>query len=159
MIHPCPCPAPSANALGRAHVEGFSLIELLCALAVIAVLAFIAVPSYQHHVSAARRAEARVAMAHLQHAQERWRAERPRYASMAELGLPARSGGEHYDIAVLATSNSGYTAIASARGTQARDEGCRHLQVTVQGGQPAWASGPTPAMGNDSSANRRCWQG
>lgn len=150
---------PAAPCRRREALAGFTLVEMLCALVVIGVLAAIALPSYQHHITAARRAEARAALAQVQLAQERWRAEQARYATLGELALPALTGEGHYELTVHVPSTRGYAASATALGAQAADGACRHLRLTVEAGQARRASGPTEAAGNDAAANRRCWQG
>jgi len=55
----------------RAGPAGFSLVELLVALVIMAVLASQAMPAYQQHVIRTKRAEARAALLQLMLQQER----------------------------------------------------------------------------------------
>lgn len=52
----------------RSH--GFSLLEVLITLAIVGLLLSVAVPSYQHHLHNARRAQAQATLMHLVSATE-----------------------------------------------------------------------------------------
>ncbi len=137
--------------------RGFTLIEIVTVLGVAGVLSSIAWPSFQGSLQKARRAEAMLAMAQLQIAQERWYANRGRYGSLDELRLPARTSAGHYQLVVSEADAQGYVAIALASGAQAGDAACRQLRLTVAGGTTTHASGPDASVANDAAANRRCW--
>lgn len=49
---------------GRAASNGFSLIELLKAVTILAILAAIALPNYQHYIQRSHRSQARAALLH-----------------------------------------------------------------------------------------------
>jgi type IV pilus assembly protein PilE len=76
-------PAPGANAAGglphRGH-RGFTLTELLVAMAIAVILAAIAYPSYVSTMRKAKRAEARSALMQLMQEQERYFSQNNRYA-------------------------------------------------------------------------------
>ncbi|MCE2569918.1 type IV pilin protein [Motilimonas eburnea] len=102
---------------------GFTLIEVLIAIAIIAILAGIGYPSYQDHVKKTRRADAQ---AHLMKAaleQESWRITNSTYAAdFASLGLDASNS--YYDFTVESNDANNYTLKASAKTgtTQASDK-------------------------------------
>lgn len=75
--------------------RGFTLVELTCVLAVVAVLASLALPSYQSIVRKSRRTEAQAALLELALRQERWRSDHPSYAE-----APADIGATGTDDAV-----------------------------------------------------------
>ena len=143
--------------------RGFTLIEMLISVAVLAIVATLAWPSYQGYVHRARRADAHAALARLQMAQERRRSQQPAYtATLGDggLGLSASSADGHYALATSITDDTASTAYrvsASASGAQAADTACRHLAIDVERGSLQMRSGPSTAMANDSTANRRCW--
>lgn len=63
----------------RQTVAGFTLIELMVVVAVVAILAAVAYPSYQDSVLKGRRAEARAALADFLQQQERYLTQRNTY--------------------------------------------------------------------------------
>ena len=63
--------------------RGFTLIELMITVAVVAILAAIALPSYQEQVRKSRRSEAISTLGELQLRQERWRANNPSYGTQS----------------------------------------------------------------------------
>lgn len=141
----------------RRGSRGFTLIEIVTVLGVASVLSSLAWPSFQGSLQKARRAEAMLAMAQLQIAQERWYANRGRYGSLEELRLPARTSAGHYQIAISEADAQGYVAVAMASGAQAADAACRQMRLTVTGGATTHASGTDASASNDAAANRRCW--
>jgi type IV pilus assembly protein PilE len=54
--------------------QGFTLVELMIAVAIIGILAAVVYPSYQSHIRKSRRADAKVALAELALIQEDFRA-------------------------------------------------------------------------------------
>ena len=129
-------PTPS-----RRPAAGFTLIELMIAVVVVAVLAASALPSFQSSVRKARRSDAMDAAVGVQHAQERYRSNNTAYAAtLSAMGLSATSTNNHYGAALSAVSAGGYTLrLTAASGTsQASDTGCTALTVVVTNGSPLY---------------------
>jgi len=82
----------------RGGERGFSLVELLAALAIVAVLAAVALPAYRRHAYRARRVEGKELLLRIAHAQERHYATYNRYGDLADLGFvePAWSEQRFY---------------------------------------------------------------
>lgn len=139
------------------RVAGFTLVELMCVVAIACLLAAIAYPSYQALVLRSRRFDAQAALLQLQGYEERYRAANAQYGSLVDLGAPAASPSGFYRLAVTAASSAGYELLASAQDLQQTDAACRHFKLAVSGENVLYASGPDPSTTNSAGDNRRCW--
>jgi type IV pilus assembly protein PilE len=120
--------------------QGFTLIEVMIVVIIVAILGSIAYPAYTHHVRKAKRADGMTALLQVQLAQEKWRANNPQYtSSLSDLGLSATSADGHYAIRIDPDTVSAvsYTVTASGTGTQANDTGCTQLTLAVRAGGEA----------------------
>lgn len=152
-------------------MRGFTLIELVIAVAVLGLLLTLAYPSYLDQMRKSRRADAFNALQTVQQAQERWRANRPAFASGAQLtaavnpanpvdaglGLASTSASGYYDIAISAADATGYEVVATARSdsSQAADGACTRLVVRMRNGNIGYGSGASGAIDWNDAA--RCW--
>lgn len=135
--------------------SGFTLIELMITVAIVAILAAVAYPSLMNQIRKSRRSDAVQALAALQQAQERWRTQNSLYAGNAVistawpngLGMSVRTAGGYYDIAIATNpAPTGLTYTASATGvtgtSQASDAvgatSCRTLTITVTNGNAVY---------------------
>lgn len=128
--------------------RGFTLIELAITLGAVALVAGIALPSFQGRLAAARRADATLALERIQIAQEQHRALHGLYASdLAALGSGTSSGEGLYQVSLERGHGDAYVAVARARsdGPQAADTTCGEITIRVEQGFATL--GPTP----------RCW--
>lgn len=121
--------------------RGFTLIELMIVIAIIAILAAIALPSYQDSVTRARRADAKDALLAVRLAQEKWRANNTTYTNdMTDLGYPGAnnqsSSDGHYQVTVTGANGTTYTATATPQGAQAtNDADCANFVITADNTQ------------------------
>ena len=141
----------------RAAWRGFTLIELMIAIAVIGVLAGAALPSFEAQLHKARRIDALVALVQTQAAQERHRSNGGSYGTLAAIGAAPSSPAGHYALQTAASDADGYEVLATATGSQARDAACRHLKLSVSGANLVYRSGADASVANDHGANRKCW--
>jgi type IV pilus assembly protein PilE len=148
----------------QVKARGFSLIELLIAMVIVAILASIAIPSYQTYVLRSHRTDAKSALLDMASLEERFFSTNNSYSQTpSDLGytgavpFPVGLNG-YYQITTLtavaavppAGGNNGtpasYTITASAIGTQTQDAQCLTFTITSAGLQTA-----TPNPNGD------CW--
>jgi type IV pilus assembly protein PilE len=157
----------------RLPKRGLTLVELMVAIAIAAVLAAVAVPAYLDSMRRARRADAITALQQAMLLQERYRANSPQYGThllvsgtaLTGVGADDAAGAATaydlasgtYAISLSGVSATGYALQAQAKGSQAADSPCQVLQLRIDGGQVIQASGRTSAVDNDAAANRACW--
>lgn len=115
---------------GRRKGTGFTLIELMIVVAVVAVLSAIAYPAYTDSVRKSRRAQAKADLVEYQAMAERWRTVNNSYATFTlptnqsprEVGSPA-----HYRLQLVSDVNT-FTISATAQNDQTRDR-CGNLSI------------------------------
>lgn len=136
-------------------MRGFSLIELMIAIATMAILASVAYPSYGKYVARSKRSAAQGFMMEVTAAEQRYLLDARQYTQTLGSGglglsVPATISGGVYDITLTATATTfTVTATPSAGSSQARnDTECGTLSIDEQGTQSASGSGGVTA----------CWQ-
>lgn len=122
------------------RTRGFTLIELLVTIAVVAILAAIAIPSYQDQVRKGRRAEAKSELGRLQMAMERWRADNPSFTNCSPTPCgngtyPSAATLDYYTVTITSTTTTGYTLTATPKGAQSGDV-CGNFVITYSNGTP-----------------------
>jgi type IV pilus assembly protein PilE len=132
--------------------RGFTLIEVMIVVAIIAILVAIVMPAYSDYVTRAKRADGKSALLAFQLAQEKYRANNPTYAAAASLGLPANSEEAHYTINVSgAVSATTYSLIAQPNASQ-NDPVCETLTIDQSSNKSAVNGSVSPA-----DAQATCW--
>jgi type IV pilus assembly protein PilE len=144
---------------------GFTLIELMIAVAIIGILAGIAYPSYQDSVRKSRRADAQGALLGFANAMERRFTETNSYkgaggtnATPLDTGAPhiysqtspVGGGTAYYNLTINAADVSTYTLYAARTGAQSSDK-CGTLTLTQTGAR---------GIGTDADAGitaADCW--
>ena len=125
----------SRGGMIRSAGAGFTLIELMIVVAVVAILAAIAVPSYQEQVRKSRRAQAKADIVEYVQMAERFFTVNNTYVGFA---LPAtvspREAGAtaRYNLAASTQTATQFVLTATATGPQASDR-CGDLSVSNTG--------------------------
>ncbi|WP_022976110.1 type IV pilin protein [Nevskia ramosa] len=133
----------------RRRQRGFTLIELMVVVTVIALLAMIALPSYQNSVRKSRRTDARIALIELAQTLERCQTQFGRYDDSACVIVSPQDSADHrYSVTVVRDASS-YTLSATAQGVQADDLICRSFSLN----QLAERS----AVDSSGAATSACW--
>lgn len=119
---------------GGKRAAGFTLIEIMIVVVIVAILAAVAVPTYSRYVFRSRRGDAQALLMRLADAQERWYAVHNQYASLDELGYddPAISEHQFYSVTIPVHDDSSFTATAAPQGVQENDQ-CGSLSISSTG--------------------------
>ena len=141
--------------------RGFTLIELMIAVVVVAILAAVAFPSFMDSIRKGRRSEAFSALSSIQQAQERWRANNAAYTAdlaASALNIPATTAGGYYTLTVGNVSATGYRAVATAVAgkSQVKDGNCAKLGVEMNGGNVTYAANTVAGALAYANTNP-CW--
>jgi type IV pilus assembly protein PilE len=148
----------------RRPAAGFTLIELMIAVAIVGILVSVAYPAYTQSVLKSHRAEAKAALLDLAAREERYFSTTNTYTDTGSLlgygtgitvttaaPLAVMTGSSSYynlsvSVPAAATSPS-FTATATATGSQVGDAKCKNFSLTQSGIQSV--------SGTDTPGN--CW--
>jgi type IV pilus assembly protein PilE len=146
------------------RIFGFTLIELMIVVAVIATLAIIALPMFTEQLRKGKRSEAIQAISDIQLRQERYRADNPTYGNTtaATSALGNLFGGvaavasynsllNNYSVSVANTNtDTFYVITATRKGSMAADPKCGNFTMTYLNG--------TSTKGVSSGDADYCWR-
>ncbi len=126
--------------MNSARSYGFTLIELVISLAIVAILAAIAFPAYQDHVRKARRADAKAALVELAQWMERNYTEALRYDQDSNGGaialpfteVPREGSNKYYDLTLSNLTATTFNLNAAPKSAQVHDK-CKTLTLTHTG--------------------------
>ena len=120
------------------HMRGFSLIELMIAVAIVAILVSIAYPAYDDSVRKSRRGQAKADMVELAQRAERWHSINNTYVGFwasvpaSQKVSPSTGGTAAYNLTEEEAANT-FTITATPQGGQTKDTRCGTLTVNQAG--------------------------
>jgi type IV pilus assembly protein PilE len=144
--------------MAQARAAGFTLIEILIALVIVAITTLLAASTYRKQLQRGHRAQAAQSLLLAAAEQEKFHLAKGTYVSRLDAsagddppGLPvaSRTPGGHYTIAVTLATAAEFRVVATASGSQS-DPACHTMSIDESGRRQA-----TGAGGADSAA--RCW--
>lgn len=136
---------------------GFTLIELMIAVAIVGILTAVALPAYQKQILKSHRTDAKTALLDLASREERYMSTNQVYASSGTVlgfsndfpvSVPSGSAATYTLSVSLSNSNGSYTLTATPTGNQAQDS-CGSYTLTSLGVQGV-------SGGSQSAAD--CWK-
>lgn len=152
---------------GRRRSAGFTLIEIMIAVVIVAILTAVALPQYSSYIMKSRRADAKTALLDLAARQERFfalnnaytnDAGRLGYGANATFPVNVRTGSStFYTLAVptvtagTATALPTYAATATPAGVQQRDTTCYTFRLDSGGARSNLAADAAVITGTG------CW--
>ena len=141
----------------RKAPRGFTLIEVMIVVAMVAILAAIAIPSYQNYIRKTRRTDAKNALLDLATREEKFYSINNKYSTTAsDLGYSAfpyavnSTGNSYYNLSVgfKGTDTGTFQAKATPTGAQLNDKDCYEFTIDNTG-----------LRGNNSNTlpTDKCW--
>jgi type IV pilus assembly protein PilE len=127
----------NAQAAIQLKDRGFTLIELMITVAILAIIAAVAYPSYQEHVRKGHRAKAQALLMDMSMRQSQRMMDVRSYASdTATLGVPIPAEVSNFYTVSVSAFNAGppqtYTLAAAPKNAQANDK-CGQLRINQAG--------------------------
>ena len=144
----------ASRMASRREARGFTLIELLVVVLIVAILAAVALPSFNRQVQKTRRTDGHNILLRIAAEQERFFTNSNQYAATLNGAPPAGLGfttltsenGHYLVTAAMGAGNQTFTLTATAQGTQVNDA-CGNLTL-----------GNSDAKGfSGTQANGKCW--
>ena len=139
------------------QIKGFTLIEMMITVAIVAIIAIIALPSFRGQILKSHRTDAKVALSETAQTLERCYTEFNSYLYNATTapGCPRTTDlagkSEYYNFTVaVAASGLTYTLTATAKGGQLDDKNCKTFTLKE--------TGEEGSTNSSNTASSKCWK-
>ncbi len=137
---------PAATRRSRtppAKAGGFTLIELMITVAIVAVLLAVALPSYRSHVLKSNRAEAQSFLMAVAARQQQFMIDTRAYAALADVGVPQPdSVSKNYTVTLATEAGPPPTFVLKATPkTEQASEACGTISINQAGTKTAAKTG------------------
>lgn len=129
--------------------KGFTLVELMVVVGIVAILTAIAIPAYSSYVRRSHRSDAYVGVQQSRNLLEACYTEYFSFNNAACPSLPTTSPQGYYVLSSTVTATT-YEVVATATGSQLQDSACRIFKLTNANIQTA-----TDVSGADTTSP--CW--
>lgn len=112
------------NTLRRKRILGFTVIELMIVLVILAIIVALAYPSFVQYARKAKRGDAQQMLMNWAVNQEIWRSNNTTYNGITDAGVAGYMipNSDHYTFSVANVTATTYTLQAQANGDQANDK-------------------------------------
>jgi type IV pilus assembly protein PilE len=138
------------KGIGMKRSLGFTMLELMIVVVIIAVLSALAIPAYSRYAIRAHREDGQEFLLRIANAQERYYATNNHYGILGDLGFStAVSENKYYTVTMTpatASTTQVFTATAIPQNGQQKDD-CKNLTVDNTGKKAA----------TGTTTNGSCW--
>ncbi len=144
-------------AIHKNPIKGFTLVELMVTIAIVAIIAVIALPSFRSQILKSHRTDAKVTLSETAQKLERCYTEFNSYLYNATTapGCPRTSDltgkSEYYNFTVTVAANGlTYTLKATAKGGQLDDKNCKIFTLKE--------TGDAASSNSANAVSSNCWK-
>lgn len=113
--------------------KGFSLVELMVVIAIVAILATVAVPLYSNYIQKNNRRDATSALMTASLAEDNFFIKNDRYSDNLSEVYRTTTDENLYTLSISNVTDDGYTLTATAIGSQQSDTECATISLEIDG--------------------------
>jgi type IV pilus assembly protein PilE len=104
------------------NVKGFSLLELMLALAIIGILTLLSLPTYSHYIAREKRFETEVLLTQIAATLENYFTQHNSYQGATLESLGFADNNDRYELSMQMTPDEHFILVASANEKQAQED-------------------------------------